>query len=187
MSVESLQEIEALREVGARAGHGSGGAAGAGAGQGALSREVDATAAADVALLALDGLYAKVREAVAAEVATARDIFPRPAAVLAPLVHRVIEQRVGEALDAVLPPPPKLPPPPPATPPTPAQPRGSVSLAADQPIAPPRTGSPKKRTGSGSFGSFGSGSFDRLAEAAGAAANTTSTAGAYTRPLLIST
>jgi hypothetical protein len=95
MSVESLQEIEALKDAAPNFGD-------------QLSHEAHATSAAKVALDALEGFYTKVREAVAAEVATAREIFPRPAAVLAPLVQRIIEQRVGAALDAVLPPAPLL-------------------------------------------------------------------------------
>ena len=104
MSVESLQEIETLQE--AAASHDGTGGAG-----GQMLREADAVSASKASLEALVEFYAKVREAVTAEVATASEIFPRPSVVLAPLVHRVIEQRVGAALDAVLPPPP----PPPGT------------------------------------------------------------------------
>jgi hypothetical protein len=140
MSVESLQEIESLNDATPNYSgtDGTGGAA-----RGQLSRESDATSAAEAALVALEGFYAKAREAVAAEVATAREIFPRPAAVLAPLVHRVLEQRVSAALEAVLPPPP---------PPPVAASAASAAAAAAASEASDVLKSPMKLSRQGSFG-----------------------------------
>ena len=111
MSVESHAEIETLRAAAPNYTGSDPNAPG-----GRLETSADADAAAESALDALRGFFARARDATRAEADKAREFFPDHRIATAPLAARVVEQRVGAALDAVLP---QAPPPPPApSPPT---------------------------------------------------------------------
>ena len=114
MSVESHAEIETLRAAAPK--------------YASLETAADADAAAE--LDALRGFFARARDATRAGAEKAREFFPDHRVATAPLAARVVEQRVGAALDAVVS---QAPPPPSSSPTDPGRSFAASFLAPSSP------------------------------------------------------
>ena len=105
LRVEALERLDALKDFAPAYGSG-------------LAEEKEAADAAEAALEALDVFFQETLAEATKEVETARAVFPARCDAVDQLVRRVVEQRIGAAVDAVAgstPPPPPVPGPPAAS------------------------------------------------------------------------
>lgn len=135
LRVEALERLDALRA--AAPAYGSG-----------LSEEKEASDAAEAALEALDVFFQETLTEATKEVATARCVFPARCDAVDQLVRRVVEQRIGAAVDATAGPKP----PPPPVPGPPAASEGSYFASFMSPRKAPATTTARKHRRNVSFG-----------------------------------
>ena len=88
LRVEALERLDALKDFAPAYGSG-------------LAEEKEAADAAEAALEALDVFFQETLAEATKEVETARAVFPARCDAVDQLVRRVVEQRIGAAVDAV--------------------------------------------------------------------------------------
>jgi len=162
LRVEALERLEALRDFAPAYGSG-------------LAEEKEAADAAEAALEALDVFFQETLAEATKEVETARAVFPARCDAVDQLVRRVVEQRIGAAVDAVA----GSTPPPPPVPGPPAASEGSYFASFMSPRKAPAATTARKHRRNVSFGGEPRG-FD-LAQAQPAQAPTTDSSSGHSR------
>ena len=135
LKVEALERLDALRDFAPAYGSG-------------LSEEKEASDAAEAALEVLDVFFQETLAEATKEVETARAVFPATCDAVDQLVRRVVEQRIGAAVDAIAGPRP----PPPPVPGPPAASEGSYFASFMSPRKAPATTTARKHRRNVSFG-----------------------------------